>query len=407
MPEELITYKEVYFMRIDSSAVGMQSDRSYSACSQRNSVSVSTSANSAAAVISFSQDTQVRLEQMEEEEKNSQKQQEEQQKKNLEAQAARMRESGQAAGVTETKQTGPAGSVSEIKLQILRTLIETMKRLQMLNARKGKPVDLSQIKRLEKQYESARKQMGQPGAGIGMTAGIGAGISRSSASRQTVWQRTTVTSGFMSETENTAYSANGIVRTSDGREIGFHVNVEMSRAFCETYSEITQDEYIVTDPLMINLDTDTANVTDQKFLFDIDSDGHKEEISFAGKGSGFLALDKNKDGVINDGSELFGTKSGDGFKDLSAYDQDGNGWIDEADSVFEDLRIWTKDENGHDRLLTLKEAGVGALYLGSSSTKFSLNDAQTNETQAVIRKTGIYLKENGEAGTLQHVDLVL
>ncbi len=37
---------------------------------------------------------------------------------------------------------------------------------------------------------------------------------------------------------------------------------------------------------------------------------------------------------INDGSELFGTSSGDGFKDLATYDEDENGWIDENDSIF-------------------------------------------------------------------------
>ena len=71
--------------------------------------------------------------------------------------------------------------------------------------------------------------------------------------------------------------------------------------------------------------------------------------------------------MINDGNELFGTKSGDGFKDLAKYDKDRNGWIDEADDIFDDLRIWTKDEQGNDKLLTLKEAGVGAIYLGGFS----------------------------------------
>ena len=150
-----------------------------------------------------------------------------------------------------------------------------------------------------------------------------------------------------------------------------------------------------------------ASVSDQKFLFDLDGDGKKENISFTGKGSGFLALDKNGDGVINDGNELFGTKSGDGFKDLAKYDKDRNGWIDEADDIFDDLRIWTKDEQGNDKLLTLKEAGVGAIYLGNASTQFSLNNQQTNHTNAMIRSTGVYLKESGEAGTIQHVDLVL
>ncbi len=71
------------------------------------------------------------------------------------------------------------------------------------------------------------------------------------------------------------------------------------------------------------------------------------------------------------------------------------------------LMIWTKDEQGNDKLLTLKEAGVGAIYLGNASTQFSLNNQQTNHTNAMIRSTGVYLKESGEAGTIQHVDLVL
>ena len=67
------------------------------------------------------------------------------------------------------------------------------------------------------------------------------------------------------------------------------------------------------DPLIVNIGSDTADVCDQTFKFDLDADGTEDEISMLGKGSGFLALDKNGDGKINDGSELFGTKSGDGF----------------------------------------------------------------------------------------------
>lgn len=133
----------------------------------------------------------------------------------------------------------------------------------------------------------------------------------------------------------------------------------------------------------------------------------EENISFAGKGSGFLALDKNGDGKINDGSELFGTKSGDGFRDLAEYDEDKNGWIDENDSIFGKLRVWTKDEDGRDYLMDLKQADVGAIYLGNKDTQFSLKD-DSNQLNGEIKKTGIYLREsNGTAGTLNHVDLVL
>ena len=223
----------------------------------------------------------------------------------------------------------------------------------------------------------------------------------------TTWQKITAVSGFVSESESTTFASTGLVTTADGRKIDFNVEVSMSRAFMSKFDFLETQDYIKTDPLMINLDTNIASVSDQKFFFDLDADGKEEEISFAGKGSGFLALDKNGDGKINDGSELFGTKSGDVFKDLSAYDEDGNGWIDEHDSIFSQLKIWTKDEEGNDHLIDLKKADVGAIYLGNADTQFSLkNDA--NELNAEIKKTGIYLKEStGSVGTLNHVDLVV
>lgn len=223
----------------------------------------------------------------------------------------------------------------------------------------------------------------------------------------TTWQRITATSGFVGESESTTFASKGLVQTADGRNIDFNVEVSMSRAFMSQIDTLEVQEYIKTDPLMINLDTNIGSVSDQKFFFDLDSDGDEELISFAGKGSGFLALDKNGDGKINDGSELFGTSSGDGFKDLAAYDEDGNGWIDENDSVFSKLKVWTKDENGNDYLIDLKKADVGAIYLSNADTQFSLKDDENN-LNAEIKKTGIYLREStGVVGTLNHVDIVV
>lgn len=228
-----------------------------------------------------------------------------------------------------------------------------------------------------------------------------------SAAPQTRWVQTTVNSAFIAETENTAFQATGVAKTADGRELSFNVTLEMSRAFVAQYSEISTQNYITTDPLVINLNTATASVSDQKFLFDLDSDGTQDEISFTGSGSGFLALDKNGDGLVNNGSELFGTKSGNGFADLAVYDSDGNSWIDEADAIFSKLKVWTKDVKGNSILMSLKDADVGAIYLSSAATEFSLNNTVTNQTNGVIRSTGIYLKESGGTGTVQHVDLTL
>lgn len=209
------------------------------------------------------------------------------------------------------------------------------------------------------------------------------------------------------ESETTCFDAKGTAITADGRHLSFNISVEMSRSFVEMAEEkIEFGQPRLCDPLVINLNRNVARVSDQKFFFDIDADGEKEEISMLGKDSGYLALDDNDDGIINDGNELFGTQSGNGFKDLLSYDEDGNGWIDEADSIFQKLKIWSMDEDGISTLIDLKEAGVGAIYLGYENTEFSLKNA-ANETNAIIQKTGLFLYENGLSGTMQQLDLAV
>lgn len=216
------------------------------------------------------------------------------------------------------------------------------------------------------------------------------------------WTRQTVQSGFVAGTENTAFCSTGSVVTSDGRTINFNISLEMSRSFAAAY-QVTGKEEIFTDPLVINMDTNAAELSDVSFYFDLDCDGTAEEMSSLDASSGFLALDRNGDGTINNGSELFGAKTGDGFSELAEYDEDGNGWIDENDSVFSKLSVWTKCGTGEAQLLSLSEADVGAIFLGSQATEYDLADA-SDETQARIRRTGLYLKESGSVGTVQHVD---
>ena len=209
------------------------------------------------------------------------------------------------------------------------------------------------------------------------------------------------------EAEETSFSTTGCVRTADGREIEFGIEMSMSRSFYAQYSEsFSRVEPELMDPLVINLDGNVTGVSDQKFFFDLDADGTEEEIYSLSSASGFLALDKNEDGIINNGSELFGTKSGNGFKELGQYDLDKNGWIDEADEIFKHLKVWTKDDDGNDRLFTLKEAGVGAICLKAAGTEFKLAD-QSNATKAQIRSSGFFLHENGVPGLVQQLDMAM
>ena len=218
---------------------------------------------------------------------------------------------------------------------------------------------------------------------------------------------TTTLACYTETFEYTSFSAQGIIHTDDGREINVNIDVSMSSRFCQYYSQVTARAFFqAMDPLVINLHDVPEGLSDLKYFFDLDADGTEEEISLLNDGGGFLALDKNGDGKINDGSELFGTRSGDGFKDLAEYDSDRNGWIDENDAVFEKLKVWTKDIDGKDILYTLGDLNIGAIALANAATDFTLNNSDGAGPNGFVRKTGIFLYENGDVGTIQHVDLV-
>jgi len=217
---------------------------------------------------------------------------------------------------------------------------------------------------------------------------------------------TTESTAIEAEQEVTSFTGTGKAYTEDGRVIDFGVSIGMSRSFARYTQVSTAQNTALQDPLVINVASSVTQISDQKFLFDLNCDGEDEKISKLCSGSGFLTLDKNGNGKVDDGSELFGAQSGNGFKDLQKYDSDGNGWIDENDKVWNELSVWMKNEDGSDKMLSLKNAGVGAIFLGEAGTEFT-EKGNDGETTGVIRSTGVFLHENGEAGTVQQVDLAV
>ncbi len=200
--------------------------------------------------------------------------------------------------------------------------------------------------------------------------------------------------------ESLEFSAQGNVQTQEGENIDFSLAYKM-------YSKVQTHESInfkagdaLIDPIVVNFNNNIVTISNVKHEFDLDLDGKSDTFSFVGSGSGFLALDKNKDKKINDGNELFGPTSGNGFNELRSYDTDKNNWIDENDAIYNDLLIWTKDRNGEENLFTLKEKNVGAIYLASIDTEFDLTDAK-------LKESSIYLKEDGGVGSISEIDLVV
>jgi|WetSurMetagenome_2_1015567.scaffolds.fasta_scaffold00013_68 hypothetical protein len=209
---------------------------------------------------------------------------------------------------------------------------------------------------------------------------------------------------FHYEAEQMRVSASGSVTTQDGRDIKFSIDLGMSREYTSIEHETITARAVTTDPLVINFSGGLPGLSDTKFVFDLNNDGENELVYATASGSGFLALDGNGDGKINNGSELFGPTTGSGFSELSSYDGDRNGWIDENDGIFAKLSIWTKDAAGNDKLLTLKEAGIGALSVSNVASGFSLTDG-ANQLKGQVQSSGIYLTEQGGVGAMQQIDL--
>ncbi len=211
------------------------------------------------------------------------------------------------------------------------------------------------------------------------------------------------------EEQNIQFASSGEVTTEDGRVINFSLDMSMDKSFLsrieqETIVQRWQERINLTDPLIISLEGKIPQLSDATFEFDLDSDGKMENISFVNPGSGFLAFDKNSDNIINNGSELFGPGTGNGFEELAAFDEDQNRWIDENDAVFSKLSVWTRDENGEDLLVSLKDAGIGAISLDNAATMFNMSESDNN-LKGQLKSTGVFLFENGNIGSVHQIDL--
>lgn len=130
------------------------------------------------------------------------------------------------------------------------------------------------------------------------------------------------------------------------------------------------------DPLIIDLNRDgKVSTTPGKRYFDMDANGIAERVSWAGDGDGFLVLDRDDDGKITSGLEMFGDytimSNGkvaiSGFQALADLDSNKDGIIDAKDELFSKLRIWADRDGdgvfGDKELFSLEELGIESINL--------------------------------------------
>jgi hypothetical protein len=213
------------------------------------------------------------------------------------------------------------------------------------------------------------------------------------------------------EIETSSFSAQGVIHTQDGQEISFKLDLQMERSYREeTHVSIRAGDAVRKDPLVVNFGGTAAQLLDQQFRFDLNNDGQPEDLPMLASGSGYLAFDRNGNGRIDAGNELFGPATNNGFAELALLDSDGNGWLDENDPLFERLGIWRpgngdSSANGATAALSsLAENGIGALGLMHLATPFELRGAG-NRDLGGVSATGIAITDDGKVLSIQEIDL--
>jgi len=281
------------------------------------------------------------------------------------------------------------------------------------------PEDKVKIELLKKLFESMTGKSFNVGMldaqSVGNSGNSASSDQAASASQLSITSGEALEHGFeysysetTTSTEQVQFQAQGQVRTADGRVIDLNLQLNMSRLLSENHSFQIRLGAALKDPLVINFSGQAAELSADTIEFDIDSDGELDTVHRLDDASGYIALDKNSNGAIDNGNELFGAKSGNGFKELAAYDDDNNGFIDEGDAIWDQLRIWVQHDDGSSSMFTLADKDIGALYLGYSRTDWELSAGQhSDEMAGKIRATGLFLTEEGETGSLQQVDLVV
>ena len=124
------------------------------------------------------------------------------------------------------------------------------------------------------------------------------------------------------------------------------------------------------DPIVLDLNGDGIQLTSldgSTTHFDFAGDGFAERTAWVSAGDGLLAIDDNGNGIIDNGSELFGSPTEDGFAVLEKLDTNGDGKIDAQDADFGKLRVWI-DANGNGvtdpgELKTLSELSIVSISL--------------------------------------------
>lgn len=191
-------------------------------------------------------------------------------------------------------------------------------------------------------------------------------------------------------------SFSGEAELQDGSKISWSFDFGIKE---EYFSFQSYQQAALKDPLVLSMAGTAVSLQNTATAFDFSSTGKNAMLPGLGSGQYYLVNDQNNNGKADNGSELFGPASGQGFSELATLDDNQNGFIDPTDKQWQQLGLW----DGKSGFKSLTDMGIAALSAQSVATAFGLYDG--NNLLGRIARSGIFLTEQGMPGLIQQVDL--
>jgi hypothetical protein len=152
--------------------------------------------------------------------------------------------------------------------------------------------------------------------------------------------------------------------------------------------EVASVEFAQSDPLILDMAGTGIELTDagKGAIFDINADGKLESTAWVKGSSAMLVMDKNNNGLIDNGKELFGDQNGaaHGFQELARYDSNSDGVIDRRDPVFMALKVY-QDMNSNGRFDRNEISSVDKVGIESINLDFSQIDKNMSGNRLILK----------------------
>jgi len=189
------------------------------------------------------------------------------------------------------------------------------------------------------------------------------------------------------------------------QELSLNYNFALSSE-STSYSKTEITAAALKDPLIVQFGSQGLGAIIGQKDFAINKDDIIDNLPLFSGDVGYLVFDKNNNQQADNGSELFGPKTGQGFAELALLDSNKNGFIDAEDQQFEQLYLWQPSESNTqaEQWLSLKEAKIQAISLSAINTPFDFYDQQ-GQIQAKLRQSSFAISDEGYGRGVHQVDV--